>query len=85
MLGTIFLGGKWAINKVCAHLTVTLGERRPKDRGERHRCEVVLGGSGGMHAPQKFLKFSLNAISLTLGEDLIEIRGSGNGIITCRN
>ena len=36
---------------------VTLGERRPKDRGERHRCEVVLGGGGGFGGmlPQNFL------------------------------
>ena len=34
---------------------VTLGERRPKDRGERHRSEVVLGGLRGHAPPRIFL------------------------------
>ena len=37
---------------------VTLDKRGPKARAERRRCEVCLGGSGGM-PPGKILNLSL--------------------------
>ena len=44
----LFLGGAVGYQSIVHRYNVTLGERWPKDRGERHRCEVVLGGGGGV-------------------------------------
>ena len=44
--GYYFSGGPVGYQSIMRPYNVTLGERRPKDRGERHKCEVVLGGPG---------------------------------------
>jgi hypothetical protein len=62
VLGTIFLGGGASelSTNMCPY-NVTLDKRGPKARVERRRCEVFLGGSGGM-PPRKIFKFRVSAM-----------------------
>ena len=66
VLGTIFLGGASELSTNMRPYNVTLDKRGPKARVERRRCEVFIGGSGGM-PPRKIFKFRVcNAISAGL-------------------
>ena len=74
VLGSIFPGGgHWAINHMHPY-NVTFDKRGPKARAERRRCEVCLGGSGGM-PPRKYFEFKVSEMPFPRlwGEDLTEI------------
>ena len=64
---------------------VTLDKRGPKAQAERRRCEVSLGGSGGM-PPGKFLNLkSLKCHLLDFGGRFDRYLMVRKRIITCRN
>ena len=52
-------GGGSGLSTNMRPYNVTLGKRGPKARVERQRCEVFLGGSGGM-PPMKIFKFRVS-------------------------